>query len=121
VGTGLGEASIGITAGRGSDGAGDTERREENEDRLLWLMTLGGFIGIIEVGVPGADGTGDPIDTIGVDSKAAKTDLWPMSGGAGLFDEIRRGGRSALLCMATFGVLSSWLVSVYWPSFVFKE
>lgn len=32
---GLGEGSIGITAGRGIDGAGDTERREEKEDRRL--------------------------------------------------------------------------------------
>lgn len=34
---GLGEASagMGITAGRGNDGAGETDRREENEERRL--------------------------------------------------------------------------------------
>ena len=32
------------------------------EDLLLWLMTLGGFIGNAkDVGVPGHDGAGDPI------------------------------------------------------------
>jgi hypothetical protein len=29
---GLGDASIGITAGRGIEGAGETERRDEKED-----------------------------------------------------------------------------------------
>lgn len=32
---GFGDASIGITAGRGIDGAGDTDRREEKDDRRL--------------------------------------------------------------------------------------
>jgi hypothetical protein len=66
---GFGEASIGITAGRGSDGAGDTDRLMDmageaapNEDLLLWLMVLGGFIGNAEdVGVPGHEGVGDPM------------------------------------------------------------
>ena len=66
---GFGEASIGITAGRGNDGAGETDRRIDiageaapNEDLLLWLIVLGGFIGNAEdVGVPGHDGVGDPI------------------------------------------------------------
>jgi len=65
----LGEASIGITAGNGIDGAGEADRRIDmagedapKEDRLLWLMTLGGFIGNArEVGVPGHDGAGDPM------------------------------------------------------------
>lgn len=35
VGRGLGDASMGITAGRGIDGAGETERREENDDLRL--------------------------------------------------------------------------------------
>jgi hypothetical protein len=44
------------------DGAGDTDRRDEKEDLREWLITLGGFMGrAIEVGVPGAEGTGDPI------------------------------------------------------------
>lgn len=52
-----------MTAGRGREGAGETERREEKEDRRLWLMTLGGFIGRgAEVGVLGAEGAGDPTD-----------------------------------------------------------
>jgi hypothetical protein len=33
-GRGLGEASIGITAGRGIDGAGETERRDDENDDL---------------------------------------------------------------------------------------
>lgn len=54
-----------ITAGRGRDGAGDADLRDENEDRRLWLTTLGGFIGRgNEVGVLGAEGTGDPTDTL---------------------------------------------------------
>ena len=57
---GLGDASIGITAGRGIDGAGEGDRREEKEDLRLWLMTRGGFIGSgNEFGVPGAEGTGE--------------------------------------------------------------
>jgi hypothetical protein len=120
---GLGEASIGITAGSGIDGAGDTDRREEKDDRRLWLMTLGGFIGkATDVGVPGADGIGEP--TAAADS----TDSWalnPKSGGAGLLEEIRRGGRSLLLWLATFDgaclEASSWLAKVYWPSFVLRE
>lgn len=35
LGGGRGEASMGMTAGRGIDGAGETERRDENDDRLL--------------------------------------------------------------------------------------
>jgi hypothetical protein len=73
---GFGEASIGITAGRGIDGAGETERLDdENEVRRLWVMTLGGFIGsATDVGVPGAEGTGEPIATPGTASIAARTD-----------------------------------------------
>jgi hypothetical protein len=66
---GLGEASIGITAGNGIDGAGEADRLIDiageaapKEDLLLWLIVLGGFIGNAkDVGVPGQDGTGDPI------------------------------------------------------------
>lgn len=62
VGAGLGDASMGITAGRGIDGAGLTERRDDEKDDLrLWQIVLGGFMGkAIDVGVPGADGTGEP-------------------------------------------------------------
>jgi hypothetical protein len=57
------------------DGAGETERLEENEVLRLWVTTLGGFIGrAIDVGVPGAEGTGEPIATPGTASTAARTD-----------------------------------------------
>lgn len=62
---GTGECSIGRTAGRGIEGAGEADLRkdgeEANEERRLWLRA-GGFIGSArEVGVPGieADGTGE--------------------------------------------------------------
>lgn len=66
VGRGFGDASIGITAGNGIDGAGLTERRDEEKDDLrLWLTMLGGFMGnAMEVGVPGAEGTGEPIGAL---------------------------------------------------------
>lgn len=109
---GLGDASMGMTAGSGIDGAGDTERRnDEKDDRRLWLTTLGGFMGsAADVGVPGAEGTGDPMDGAGPPPAASMTDSWarwPKSGGAGLLDEMRRGGRSALMWLASLGVLSS--------------
>lgn len=101
VGSGLGEASMGITAGKGIDGAGLTERRDdEKEDLRLWLMMLGGFMGkAIDVGVPGADGTGDPTAALvalmpGTASSTANWERWPKSGGAGLLEEMRRGGKS---------------------------
>lgn len=54
---------MGITAGRGSAGAGEAERRDENEDLRLWLTTLGGFMGSgNDVGVPGAEGPGEPTE-----------------------------------------------------------
>lgn len=81
VGRGLGEASIGMTAGRGMDGAGLTERRDEEKDDLrLWLTMLGGFMGsAMEVGVPGAEGTGEPIGALvllksGTEFKTASCD-----------------------------------------------
>src|SRR5438046_2290245 len=97
---GLGDASIGMTAGSGRDGAGETERRIDiagdaapNEDLRLWLIVLGGFIGRArEVGVPGQEGTGDPM-ALGAGS-AAICARSPISGGAGLLEEIRRPGRS---------------------------
>lgn len=40
---------MGITAGRGIEGAGDADLRieveEPNDDLLLWLIVLGGFMG----------------------------------------------------------------------------
>lgn len=49
----------------------------------------------LEVGVPGADATGEPIDI-----PTSPIDSWercPKSGGTGLLDDIRLGGRSALM------------------------
>lgn len=97
---GLGDASIGITAGRGRDGAGETERRIDiagdaapKEDLRLWLMVLGGFIGRArDVGVPGQEGTGDPMAF--EDVSVANCARNPISGGAGLLEDIRRPGKS---------------------------
>lgn len=77
---------MGITAGSGSEGAGDADRRidgdEPNDDLRLWLITLGGFIGKVSVvGVPGAEGPGEPIVI------AESIEAWERkvrSGGAGL-------------------------------------
>lgn len=57
---GFGDFSIGNTAGRGIDGAGEADRRIEGDDpkeeRRLWEIA-GGFMGnASEVGVPGIDG-----------------------------------------------------------------
>ena len=55
----------GITAGRGREGAGDTERRmdgeEPKEERRLCEVGGGFIVAIREVGVPGAEGDGEPI------------------------------------------------------------
>lgn len=101
------------------DGAGEGDRlAEENDDLLLWLMTLGGFIGkATDVGVPGVDGAGDPTACSGT-----RWDRKVESGGAGLLDEIRRTGSSLLLWLAILDGLSSWLLlREYCPSFVLRE
>ena len=91
-----------MTAGSGMDGAGDAERRDESDDLRLWLTTLGGFIGSgTELGVPGADGAGEFSDAEATASKAC-CDRLPNSGGAGLLEDILRGGRSVLACFANF-------------------
>lgn len=109
----LGE--FGITAGRGIDGAGETDRRIEGDDpkdeRRLCEVG-GGFIGRAkDWGVPGADGAGEP--TAKADSCATNEARPPKSGGAGLFEDTRRAGRSifvTLLCCARENC----------PSFVFR-
>lgn len=102
---GLGELSIGRTAGSGIDGAGEQDLRidgeDPNEERLLCDIA-GGFMGKArDVGVPGidADGAGEPgVKDVVSDNMCGLT---PRSGGAGLLDEIRLPGKSIfviLLC-----------------------
>ena len=106
----LGEAE-GMTAGKGIDGLGETERRidwpetetEPKDERRLWVV-CGGFMGrASERGVPGALGAGDSLPT--KDARPRK------SGGAGLLCETRRVGMSILLILL-------WLVRVQEPSLV---
>ena len=115
---GFGDASIGMTAGSGIDGAGDAERRievdEPKEDLLLWLMVLGGFIGSASgLGVLGSDGLGE--SALRADS-VDNCDLnGAISGAAG--DEIRLAGRSILTWLA---ILDGACSKVKWPSLVLK-
>lgn len=103
-----------MTAGKGIDGAGDADRRiageDPNDDRRLCDVG-GGFIGRAkDWGVPGAEGIGDPGAKLLSATKEARP---PKSGGAGLFEDTRRAGRSifvTLLCCE----------SENWPSLVFK-
>ncbi len=111
---GLGEFSIGRTAGSGIDGAGEADRLmdgdEPNEDRRLCEIA-GGFIGSAsDVGVPGIEGAGDAGAKSASGAICARD---PRSGGAGLLDEILLAGRSI------FVTLLYWL-RVKCPSFVFK-
>ena len=124
---GFGEASMGMTAGNGKEGAGDADRRIDipgdagpKDDLLLWLITLGGFIGSAnDVGVPGHEGAGDPI-LLAINS-AGNCDLSPKSGGAGLFDDIFRPGKSILEFMPIlFGWSPSLFSRVNCPSFVLR-
>ena len=105
---------MGLTAGNGMDGAGDTERRiageELKDDRRLWVIA-GGFIGSAsDVGVPGIDGAGDPE---GCETSGVMCGLRLGSGGTGLLEEIRLPGKSI------FVTLLCWL-SVNCPSLLFK-
>lgn len=59
--------AAGMTAGKGKEGLGETERRidcaavEPNDDRRLCVVG-GGFIGKAnDCGVPGAEGIGEPM------------------------------------------------------------
>lgn len=75
----LGEESSGRTAGSGSEGAGDADRRkdgeEPKEDLRLVVIAGGGSIGKgVARGVPGFDGAGDAIATLlalAVDARCA--------------------------------------------------
>ena len=64
----LGDEISPRTAGRGNEGAGEADLRNEGEDpkedRRLWVRVGGGSIGRGVVnGVPGFDGAGDAIGT----------------------------------------------------------
>jgi hypothetical protein len=90
-----------MTAGRGSEGAGDADLRidgEDPNDDLRLCDVGGGFIGSKLCGVPGAEGPGDGARS-GVCS--AWTDVrGAKSGGAGLLDEILlRAGKSIRLIL----------------------
>ena len=112
---GFGEFSIGRTAGKGIDGAGEAERRmegeEPKEDRRLCEI-VGGFMGkASDVGVPGIEGPGEAgardAESRGVYGRA------PDSCGAGLLADILRPGRSILV------TLLCWL-KVGCPSLVLR-
>jgi len=107
----FGDSSIGFTAGSGIDGAGEVDLRSDgdelNDERRLCAIT-GGFIGNDkEVGVPGVDGMGDASDDVSL------TNCGRRSGGAGLFEDVLRDGRSIL------DILPCW-ARVNCPSFVLR-
>jgi hypothetical protein len=68
-------------------------------------MTLGGFIGSAKVvGVPGADGAGEPM----VNAESIEGwDLRDISGGAGLLEDMRREGKSIFTWFATLARVAS--------------
>jgi len=109
----LGDDISGRTAGSGRDGAGDAERRNEGEEpnddrRLDWMA--GGSIGSGVVrGVPGLEGAGDPIARLFALAFEARA----ISGGAGLFEDMRLPGKSILLNLPCVD-------NVHVPSFSFK-
>lgn len=117
---------MGMTAGNGREGAGETDLRIDiageaapKEDLLLWLIVLGGFIGRAkDVGVPGIEGTGDPIAS--PEGSLGSWERNPKSGGAGLLEDILRPGKSIFKFIPTFVGISSRLSRVNVPSFVFK-
>lgn len=93
-----------MTAGSGIEGAGEAERRidgeEPKDERRLCEVGGGCMVGrASDCGVPGIDGTGEPMAI----ESATKDARPPKSGGAGLFEDTRRAGRSilvTLLCCA---------------------
>jgi len=94
----LGDDISGRTAGKGSEGAGEADRRtagdEPKEDRLLDAVR-GGSIGIgVVIGVPGFEGTGEAIARAPALALEARC---TASTGAGLCAETRRPGKSILL------------------------
>ena len=107
----LGEKSIGLTAGSGKAGDGEVDLRDEPNELLRLAASIGGFIGREnDVGVPGVEGAGDAIT-------AEESPINPVrtgrSGGAGLPELTRLGGRSILEILPC-------CASVNWPSFVLR-
>lgn len=87
---------MGLTAGRGRDGAGETdlliEGEELKEERRLGVRA-GGFMGSgKDIGVPGAEGVGEAIASD--EASLTKCGLGPKSGGAGLLEDILLDGKS---------------------------
>lgn len=112
---GFGEFSIGLTAGKGIEGAGEAERRidgDDPKDERRLCEIIGGFMGNArEAGVPGIDGAGDA-GANEVES-AVSCGRGLGSGGAGLLAEIRRAGRSIFMIL-----LCWWRAG--WPSLVLR-
>jgi len=78
------------------------------EDCLLDGACSGGFIGSArDCGVPGTDGAGEAGRP---NTSGLRSARWPKSGGAGLFEEGRRSGRSMRLTLLCCD-------NVNWPSF----
>jgi hypothetical protein len=90
----LGDEISGLTAGRGRDGAGEADRRKEGDepkdDRRLEVMAGGSIGNGVVSGVPGFEGAGEAMARVLALARC-------MSGGAGLFEDIRRLGKSILL------------------------
>jgi hypothetical protein len=99
----LGDEISGLTAGRGNDGAGDADLRndgdEPNDDRRL-DVSKGGSIGRgVVSGVPGLEGAGDAMARLLALALEVRCIISAGGGaaGAGLLEDIRRPGRSILL------------------------
>ena len=89
----LGEKSIDLTAGSGKAGDGEVDLRDEPNELRRLAASMGGFIGREnDVGVPGVEGAGDAITA----ESAINPARTGRSGGAGLPELTRLGGRSIL-------------------------
>lgn len=113
IGNGLGDGSMGMTAGSGIEGAGEADLRIEMagdegpmDDLRLCVIVLGGYMGrAMDVGVPGHEGI--PGEARIFPESGPMVERNPMSGGAGLCEEMRRAGISILrLFPIRFGSLS---------------
>ena len=94
---------MGRTAGSGIEGAGEADLLmdgDEPNDDLLLCVIAGGFIGRArELGVPGieAEGAGEAGATKLLSARKCARD--PISGGAGLLEDIRLEGKSILVIL----------------------